>query len=141
MVENRLVGMKSRGVYESPGATVLYEAHRALQSLTVEREALHYGQLLSLKYAELVYYGQWFSPLRENLDAFFTRMQAKVTGEVRVALHPGRAVATGIRSPYSLYREDLATFGQDEVYDQKDAEGFIRLFGLPMKVAGAVNRK
>ncbi len=141
IVENRLVGMKSRGVYESPGATVLYEAHRALQSLTVERETLHQAQAMSLKYADLIYYGQWFSPLRDCLEAFFREMQKNVTGEVRVELNPGRAVATGIRSPYSLYRLDLATFSQDEVYNQKDAEGFIRLFGLPMKVAGMVTRK
>ncbi len=141
MVENRLVGMKSRGVYESPGATVLYEAHRALQTLTVERELLHYGQVLSVKYAELIYYGQWFSPLRDSLEAFFKDMQKTVTGEVRVALHPGRVVATGVKSPYSLYQEALATFGEDEVYNQKDAEGFIKLFGLPMKVVGMMKRR
>lgn len=141
IVENRLVGMKSRGVYESPGATVLYEAHRALQSLTVERELLHHSLTMSTKYAEMVYYGQWFSPLRESMDAYFNEMQKPVTGEVRVELNPGRVVATGVRSPYSLYKMDLATFGADEVYDQKDAEGFIRLFGLPMKVVGAVRRK
>jgi argininosuccinate synthase len=141
LVENRLVGMKSRGVYESPGATVLYEAHRALQSLTVERELMHYSQLLSVKYAELIYYGQWFSPLRDGLEAFFNEMQKTVTGDARVALTPGRAVATGVKSPHSLYQEALATFGRDAVYNQKDAEGFIRLFGLPMKVAGMVKRK
>ncbi len=141
IVENRLVGMKSRGVYESPGATVLYEAHRALQSLTVERELLHHSLTMSNKYAEMVYYGQWFSPLRESMDAYYEEMQKPVTGEVRVELNPGRVVATGVRSPYSLYKMDLATFGADEVYDQKDAEGFIRLFGLPMKVVGTVRRK
>ena len=141
IVENRLVGMKSRGVYESPGATVLYEAHRALQSLTVERETLHYSQVLSVKYAEMVYYGQWFSPLRDSLEAFFAQAQKNVTGDVRVELNPGRVVATGVRSPYSLYQQDLATFGEDAVYNQKDAEGFIRLFGLPMKVVGMVKRK
>lgn len=141
IVENRLVGMKSRGVYESPGATVLYEAHRALQSLTVERETLHYSQVLSVKYAEMIYYGQWFSTLRDSLEAFFEQAQKNVTGDVRVELNPGRVVATGIRSPYSLYQQDLATFGEDAVYNQKDAEGFIRLFGLPMKVVGMVKRK
>lgn len=141
IVENRLVGMKSRGVYESPGATVLYEAHRALQSLTVERETLHYSQVLSVKYAEMIYYGQWFSPLRDSLEAFFEKAQKNVTGDVRVELNPGRVVATGARSPYSLYQQDLATFGEDAVYNQKDAEGFIRLFGLPMKVAGMIKRK
>jgi argininosuccinate synthase len=141
MVENRLVGMKSRGVYESPGATVLYEAHRALQTLTVERDVLHFGQMLSVKYAEIIYNGQWFSPLRDSLEAYFNEMQKNVTGEVRVELNPGRATATGIRSSYSLYQQDLATFGEDEVYNQKDAEGFIRLFGLPLKVVGTVKRK
>ncbi len=140
IVENRLVGMKSRGVYESPGATVLYEAHRALQSLTVERESLHHSQLMSVKYSEIIYYGQWFSPLRDSLEAYFNEMQRNVTGDVRVELNPGRVAATGIRSPYSLYRMDLATFGEDAVYNQKDAEGFIRLFGLPMKVVGMVKR-
>lgn len=141
IVENRLVGMKSRGVYEAPGATVLYEAHRALQSLTVDRETLHYSQVLSVKYAELIYYGQWFSPLRDSLEAFFKESQKTVTGDVRVEMNPGRVVTTGIRSPYSLYQQDLATFGEDAVYNQKDAEGFIRLFGLPMKVVGLVKRK
>jgi len=141
IVENRLVGMKSRGVYESPGATVLYEGHRALQSLTVERELLHHSLTMSSKYAEMVYYGQWFSPLRESMDAYFEEMQKPVTGDVRVELNPGRVVATGVKSPYSLYKMDLATFGEDQVYDQKDAEGFIRLFGLPMKVVGSVRRK
>ncbi len=140
IVENRLVGLKSRGVYEAPGATVLYEAHRALQSLTVEREALHYSQVLSVKYAEMIYYGQWFSPLRDSLEAFFATAQKHVTGDVRVELNPGRVTATGIRSRYSLYQQDLATFGEDVVYNQKDAEGFIRLFGLPMKVVGMVKR-
>ncbi len=141
IVENRLVGMKSRGVYESPGATILYEAHRALQTLTIERDTLHYSQLLSVKYAELIYNGQWFSPLRESLEGFFEVMQKNVTGEVRVELNPGRVAATGMRSAYSLYQQDLATFGEDEVYNQKDAEGFIRLYGLPLKVVGAVKRK
>lgn len=141
IVENRLVGMKSRGVYESPGATVLYEAHRALQTLTVERDTLHHSQLLSVKYAEMVYYGQWFAPLKDCLDAYFDEMQKTVTGDVRVALHPGRVVATGVKSSYSLYEEALATFSQDEVYNQADAKGFIRLFGLPLKVVGAMKRK
>ncbi len=140
IVENRLVGMKSRGVYESPGATVLYEAHRALQSLTVERETLHHSQLMSVKYADLIYNGQWFSPLRDSLEAYYKEMQKNVTGDVRVELNPGRVAATGARSPYSLYRLDLATFGEDAVYNQHDAEGFIKLFGLPMKVVGMVKR-
>jgi len=141
MVENRLVGMKSRGVYETPGGTILYEAHRALESLSVERDTLHQAQSLSLKYADLVYNGQWFHPLREALDAFYDKVNETVTGEVRVRLTPAVAQAVGVRSPYSLYQESLATFGRDEVYNQKDAEGFIRLFGLPMKVVGALHKK
>jgi argininosuccinate synthase len=141
MVENRLVGMKSRGVYETPGGTILYEAHRALESLSVERDTLHQAQALSLKYADLVYNGQWFHPLREALDAFYDKVNETVTGEVRVRLTPAVAQAVGVRSPYSLYQESLATFGRDEVYNQKDAEGFIRLFGLPMKVVGALHKK
>lgn len=141
IVENRLVGMKSRGVYEAPGATILYEAHRALQTLTVERDTLHYSQVMSIKYAEMIYNGQWFAPLRESIEAFFAEAQKNVTGDVRVELNPGRVTATGIRSPYSLYQEDLATFNEDEIYNQKDAEGFIRLFGLPMKVVGSIKRK
>ncbi len=141
IVENRLVGMKSRGVYESPAATILYEAHRALQALTVERDTLHLAQTLSPRYAELIYNGQWFSPARESVEAFFAEMQKNVTGDVRVTLTPGIVTATGARSPHSLYQEDLATFGVDAVYDQKDAKGFITLFGLPMKVAGAVKRR
>lgn len=137
MVENRLVGMKSRGVYETPGGTLLYEAHRALESLTVERDTLHQAIALSGKYADLVYNGQWFHPLREALDAFYDKVNETVTGDVRVRLTPGVAFAVGARSPFSLYQESLATFGRDEVYNQKDAEGFIRLFGLPMKVVGA----
>jgi argininosuccinate synthase len=140
IVENRLVGMKSRGVYESPGATVLYEAHRALQALTVERDTLHLAQTLSPRYAEIIYNGLWFSPVREAVEAFFNEMQKNVTGDVRVSLTPGAVTATGARSPNSLYQEALATFGEDAVYDPKDAKGFIKLFGLPVKVAGAVKR-
>jgi argininosuccinate synthase len=141
MVENRLVGMKSRGVYETPGGTILYEAHRALESLTVERDTLHLAQTLSGKYADLVYNGQWFHPLRLALDAFYDKVNETVTGEVRLRLTPGVIQAVGARSPFSLYQESLATFGRDEVYNQKDAEGFIRLFGLPMKVVGAVQKQ
>lgn len=134
IVENRLVGMKSRGVYETPGGTVLYEAHRALESITLDRDTLHYKQSAGLKFAELVYYGQWYTPLREALSAFVDSTQRTVTGDVRVKLYKGRCAACGVRSPYSLYSEAFATFGQDEVYDQRDAEGFINLFGLPLKV-------
>ncbi|MDI7274816.1 MAG: argininosuccinate synthase [Anaerolineae bacterium] len=134
IVENRLVGIKSRGVYETPGGTVLYAAHHALETLTLDRETMHYKELVASRYAELVYYGQWFTPLREALDAFVAHTQSRVSGTVRCKLYKGSCTVVGRRSPNSLYREDYATFGSDDVYDQKDAEGFIRLFGLPMKV-------
>ena len=134
MVENRLVGVKSRGVYEAPGGTILYTAHRALESICLDRETLHYKDVVAQRYAELVYYGLWFTPLREALDAFVRKTQETVTGTVRVKLYKGNCIVVGRKSPYSLYREDYATFGEDDVYDQADAEGFINLFGLPMKV-------
>ncbi len=135
LVENRLVGMKSRGVYETPGGTVLCEAHNALETLTLDRDTLHLKQALALRYAELVYYGKWYCPLREALDAFVENTQKHVTGTVRVKLYKGNCAAVGIKSPYSLYREDIATFSEDDVYDQSDAEGFINLFGLPESVS------
>ena len=141
IVENRLVGMKSRGVYETPGGTILMTAHSALETLTLERETMHYKQQVALKYAELVYYGLWFSPLREALDAFVNVTQRNVTGEVRLKLFKGRCTIAGIKSPNSLYQMDLASFKMGEEYDQIDAKGFIRLFALPVKVAGVVNRK
>ncbi|MGQ9681759.1 MAG: argininosuccinate synthase [Anaerolineae bacterium] len=134
LVENRLVGIKSRGVYETPGGTILYTAHRALESLSLDRETMHYKQLVANRYAELVYYGQWFTPLKQALDAFVASTQHPVTGTVRCKLYKGSCTVVGRKSPHSLYREDYATFGADDVYDQKDAEGFIKLFGLPMKV-------
>jgi len=134
LVENRLVGMKSRGVYETPGGTILLAAHRELESLTLDKETLHFKDLVALKYAELVYNGQWFSPLREALDAFVDNTQVPVTGEVRLKLYKGNILVAGRKSPFSLYREDFATFGQEDVYNQTDAQGFIRLFGLPLKV-------
>jgi len=134
LVENRLVGMKSRGVYETPGGTILSVAHQELESLCLDRDTLHYKDLVAQRYAELVYYGQWFTPLREALDAFVRKTQETVTGEVRLKLYKGNCIPIGRRSPYSLYREDFATFGQEDVYDQSDAVGFINLFGLPMKV-------
>jgi len=136
LVENRLVGMKSRGVYETPGGTILTFAHRELEYLTLDRETMHYKELIAAKYAELVYYGLWFTPLREALDAFVAVTQRHVTGTVRLKLYKGNISVAGRTSPYSLYREDLATFGADAVYNQKDAEGFINLFGLPLKVQG-----
>jgi len=140
MVENRLVGMKSRGVYETPGGTILTVAHNCLESLTLDRETMHYKQQLALKYAELVYYGLWFSPLREALDAFVNVTQQNVTGEVKVKLFKGRCSPAGVKSPNSLYRTDLASFKMGAEYQPMDATGFIRLFGLPMKVAGAIKR-
>jgi argininosuccinate synthase len=139
LVENRLVGMKSHGVYETPGGTILVEAHQALEQLCLDKETLHYKQLVALKYAELVYNGQWFTPLREALDAFVRKTQQTVTGTVRLRLYKGNVILLGRKSPYSLYREDYATFGEDQVYNQKDAEGFIKLFGLPLKVRALVN--
>jgi argininosuccinate synthase len=134
LVENRLVGMKSRGVYETPGGTLLGIAHRELESITLDRDTLHYKDGVALRYAELVYFGQWFTPLRGALDAFFERTQEPVTGSVSMRLCKGNAVIWKRRSPRSLYREEYATFGHSSVYDHSDAAGFIRLFGLPMKV-------
>ena len=132
LVENRLVGMKSRGVYETPGGTILYRAHRVLETLCLDRDTLHYKDLVAQRYAELVYFGQWFTPLREALDAFVNKTQQTVTGEVRLKLYKGNLINAGVTSPYSLYSEQIATFGEDEVYNQKDAAGFINLFGLPI---------
>ncbi|MGH2628705.1 MAG: argininosuccinate synthase, partial [Anaerolineales bacterium] len=134
LVESRLVGMKSHGVYETPGGTILHAAHRELESIVLDRDTLRLKDALALAYADLVYNGQWFSPLREALDAFFDNTQGPVTGEVRLRLYKGTVTPLGRRSSLSLYREDFATFGQDDVYQQSHAEGFIRLFGLPLKV-------
>ena len=134
LVENRLVGMKSHGVYETPGGTILVEAHQALEQLCLDKDTLHYKQQVALRYAELVYNGQWYTPLREALDAFVRVTQQTMTGQVRLKLYKGNVILVGRRSPHSLYREDFATFGEDDVYNQADAEGFIKLFGLPLKV-------
>ena len=134
MVEGRLVGMKSHGVYETPGGTILMAAHQEIESIVLDRDTLHFKDVVALKYAELVYYGQWFSPLREALDAFIDSTQGPVTGLARLKLFKGHIIPVGRQSPFSLYREDFATFGQENVYDQIDAKGFIRLFGLPLKV-------
>jgi len=141
LVENRLVGIKSRGVYETPGGTILMAAHSALETLTLDRETMHYKQQIALKYAELVYYGLWFSPLREALDAFVDVTQRNVTGEVRMKLFKGQCTPAGVKSPNSLYQIDLASFKMGAEYDPTDATGFIRLFGLPAKVAAIVNNK
>ena len=134
LVENRLVGMKSRGVYETPGGTILYAAHRELESLCLDRETLHFKQQMALRYAELTYFGMWFHTLRESLQAFVDETQKTVSGWVKLKLYKGNVIVAGRYSPNSLYREDFATFGQEDVYDQADAEGFITLFGLQMKV-------
>ena len=134
IVENRLVGMKSRGVYETPGGTILYKAHAALEQLCLDKQTLHYKQQIGLKYAELVYNGQWYTQLRKALDAFVQITEQNLTGTVRLKLYKGNIILAGRKSPFSLYREDYVTFDQDDVYNQADAEGFIRLFGLPLKV-------
>lgn len=134
LVENRLVGMKSRGVYENPGGAILYRAHQVLETITLDRDTQHYKEILALRYAELVYFGQWFTPLREALDAFVDKTQETVTGDVKLKLYKGGMTNAGVTSPYSLYSEAFATFDKDEVYNQNDAEGFINLFGLPITV-------
>jgi len=134
LVENRLVGMKSHGVYETPGGTILLYAHRELESLVLDRETCHFKEMVAVKYTELVYNGLWFTPLREAIDAFVLATQGPVTGLVRLKLYKGNIISAGRKSPFSLYREDFATFGEEDVYDQSHAEGFIRLFGLSMKV-------
>jgi argininosuccinate synthase len=139
MVENRLVGMKTRGVYETPGGTVLMAAHRDLEAITVERDCAHFKLSVAHRYAELIYYGQWFSPLRQALDAFVAATQRTVTGTVRVRLYRGTALPVGRRSPVSLYNPALATFEADDVYDHRDAGAFIRLFGLPTRVFAQVH--
>jgi argininosuccinate synthase len=141
IVENRLVGMKSRGVYEAPAATVLYAAHAALEELCIDRDTLHYKESIGPKYAELAYYGLWFTPLRRALDAFINETQKTVNGTVKLKLYKGTITIAARTSPDSLYWEKLATFGRDEVYNQKDAEGFINLFGLPLKVQAILNRE
>ncbi len=134
MVENRLVGIKSRGVYETPGGTILYAAHREIESLVLDARTLHYKEIVALTYGELIYYGLWFSQLRVALDGFIEKTQERCTGTVKLKLYKGNVIVDGRQSPYSLYREDFATFGKDDVYDQKDAGGFINCFGLPLKV-------
>lgn len=141
VVENRLVGMKSRGVYETPGGTILYKAHEVLETLTLDRPTLHKKKELSVTFGELVYDGQWFSPLRHALSAFVTDTQQTVTGKVRLKLYKGNLINAGVWSPYSLYREDIATFDAGGSYQQSDASGFIRLYGLPTRVQAAVEKQ
>ncbi len=142
LVENRLVGMKSRGVYETPGGTILYEAHRLLETITLDKATMHYKQLIAVKFGEMVYDGQWFTPLREALSAFVSKTQETVTGDVKLRIYKGNVTSAGITSPNSLYSEDIATFSDDGgAYSQKDAEGFINLFGLPIKVKAMLDAK
>lgn len=140
IVENRLVGMKSRGVYETPGGSILYAAHRELETICIDRDTLHYKDLVAQRFAELVYYGQWFTPLREALSAFVDVTQKYVTGKVKMKLYKGNIIPAGVESKYSLFNEELCTFGEDAVYNQKDAEGFINLFGLPLKVQAQMKK-
>ncbi len=140
IVENRLVGMKSRGVYETPGGTILYHAHEVLETLCLDKETQHYKQGVALKFADLVYNGQWFTPLREALSAFVDSTQKTVTGSVKLKLYKGNIINAGTKSPYSLYNEGMATFEEDDCYDQMDSQGFINLFGLPIKVKALMEK-
>lgn len=141
MVENRLVGIKSRGLYETPGGTILHTAHRELEEITMDRDSFHYKQLVALKFGELVYNGMWFAPLRYALSAFIDKTQETVTGSVKLKLYKGNIIPAGKVSPYSMYSEALATFEKEEIYNQKDAEGFINLYGLQLKMFNQVKRK
>jgi len=142
LVENRLVGMKSRGVYETPGGAILYEAHRLLEMITLDKATQHYKQIVAVKFGELVYDGQWFTPLREALSAFVSKTQETVTGDVKLRIYKGNIMNAGITSPYSLYSENIATFDDDGgAYSQKDSEGFINLFGLPIKVKAMLDKQ
>lgn len=141
IVENRLVGMKSRGVYETPGGTILYHAHEVLETLCLDKATAHYKQQIGLKFADIVYDGQWYTPLREALSAFVDETQKTVTGDVKLKLYKGNIINAGVTSPHSLYSEAIATFGEDDVYDQADSAGFINLFGLPIKVKALLEGK
>lgn len=141
IVENRLVGMKSRGIYETPGGTILYHAHEVLETIALDKETARVKKYLSIKFADIVYNGQWFTPLREAMSAFFSETQKTVTGEVKLKLYKGNIINAGVSSPYTLYDEDTATFGKDEVYNQADSVGFINLFGLPIKVRANMEKK
>ena len=141
LVENRVVGMKSRGVYETPGGTILYRAHQELEHLCLDKQTYSYKQTLAIKYAELVYSGEWFTPLREALEAFVDSTQETVTGVVKLKLYKGNMISAGATSPYSLYNEEIASFTTGDLYDHKDAEGFIRLFGLPLRVRALMKEK
>ena len=142
IVENRLVGMKSRGVYETPGGAILYKAHEVLETITLDRDTQHYKTLVAQKFAELVYFGQWFTPLRKALSAFVDSTQEHVTGDVKLKLYKGNMINAGVTSPYSLYDAEIASFGEDGgVYDQAESAGFINLFGLPISVQANLEKK
>ena len=141
LVENRLVGMKSRGVYETPGGAILYHAHEVLETITLDKETARVKQYLGIKFADIVYNGQWYTPLREAMSAFVTETQKTVTGDVKLKLYKGNIINAGVTSPYTLYDEEAATFDEDEVYNQADAAGFINLFGLPIKVRAQLEKK
>jgi argininosuccinate synthase len=140
MVENRLVGMKSRGVYETPGGTIMAAAVRELEALTLDRETMQWKDIVALKYAELVYAGEWFHPLREGFDALMEKITATTTGSVTLKLYKGSINIASRKSPYSLYREDISSFENGEIYNQADAEGFIRLYGLPTRVRAMLEK-
>ena len=141
LVENRLVGMKSRGVYETPGGAILYKAHEVLETITLDKETARVKQYLSIKFADIVYNGQWFTPLREAMSAFVTETQKTVTGDVKLKLYKGNMINAGVTSPYTLYDEEVATFDEDNVYNQADSAGFINLFGLPINVRAKLEQK
>nr|WP_317413418.1 argininosuccinate synthase [uncultured Solibaculum sp.] len=141
MVENRLVGMKSRGVYETPGGSILYFAHQSLEEICLDKDTQHYKMQMAIKFSELVYNGLWYTPLREAMSAFVDSTQQTVTGQVKLKLYKGNIMNAGMTSPYSLYSEEIATFGEDNVYDQADSAGFINLFGLPLKVKALLEEK
>ncbi|MBR2954882.1 MAG: argininosuccinate synthase [Ruminococcus sp.] len=141
LVENRLVGMKSRGVYETPGGAILYHAHEVLETICLDKETARIKQYLSIKFADIVYNGQWYTPLREAMTAFVNKTQETVTGDVKLKLYKGNIINAGVTSPYTLYDEEVATFDEDEVYNQADSAGFINLFGLPIKVKAQLDKK
>ena len=141
ILENRVVGMKSRGVYETPGGTIMYKAHEQLEHMVLDKQTYAYKQQVAVKFAELVYSGEWFTPLRAALSAFVDSTQKVVTGQVKLVLYKGNIIPAGTTSPYSLYNESIASFTTGELYNHKDAEGFINLFGLPMKIRGMLNQK
>lgn len=141
MVENRLVGMKSRGVYETPGGSILYKAHELLETITIDKETYHYKQMISIKFGELVYNGQWFTPLREALSVFIDKINENVNGTIKLKLYKGNIMPAGMSSPTTLYSEQIASFGEDNSYNQNDSAGFINLYGLPIKVKAMQERK